>query len=77
MENQTTNPIIGYVLLDSFNNEDDLVPVLTDQDTAKLWTATTSDTGKIAAKCPILAVFSMMQASKKVYQRSLQLTPNS
>ena len=34
MENQTTNPIIGYVLLDSFNNEDDLVPVLTDQDTA-------------------------------------------
>jgi len=36
MENKTTNPIIGYVLLDSFNNEDDLVPVLTDQDTAKL-----------------------------------------
>ena len=36
MENQTSNPIIGYVLLDSFNNEDDLVPVLTDQDTAKL-----------------------------------------
>ena len=27
---------IGYVLLDSFNNEDDLVPVLADQDTAKL-----------------------------------------
>lgn len=37
MDNQTTkNSIIGYVLLDSFNNEDDLVPVLTDQDTAKL-----------------------------------------
>lgn len=37
MENQTsTDPIIGYVLLDSFNNEDDLVPVLTDQETAKL-----------------------------------------
>jgi len=36
MENKTTYPIIGYVLLDSFNNEDDLVPVLTDQDTAKL-----------------------------------------
>lgn len=26
---------IGYVLLDSFSNEDDLIPVLTDQDTAR------------------------------------------
>ena len=30
------NNKIGYVLLDSFSNEDDLIPVLTDQDTAKL-----------------------------------------
>ncbi len=30
------NRTIGYVLLDSFNNEDDLIPVLTDQDTAQL-----------------------------------------
>jgi uncharacterized protein len=36
METQIPNPVIGYVLLDSFNNEDDLIPVLTDQDTAKL-----------------------------------------
>jgi len=32
----TSKSIIGYVLLDSFSNEDDLVPVLTDQGTAKL-----------------------------------------
>jgi uncharacterized protein len=36
MEPNTENRIIGYVLLDSFSNEDDLIPVLTDQDTAKL-----------------------------------------
>ncbi len=35
MEQQAANQIIGYVLLDSFSNEDDLVPVLTDQNTAK------------------------------------------
>lgn len=32
----TDSDKIGFVLLDSFNNEDDLVPVLADQDTAKL-----------------------------------------
>ncbi len=36
MEPKTENQVIGYVLLDSFANEDDLIPVLTDQDTAKL-----------------------------------------
>jgi uncharacterized protein DUF87 len=36
MSTDTENKTIGYVLLDSFSNEDDLVPVLTDQDTAKL-----------------------------------------
>jgi uncharacterized protein len=33
---ETNNKIIGYVLLDNFSNEDDLIPVLTDQDTAQL-----------------------------------------
>lgn len=36
MEQNNKNQIIGYVLLDYFSNEDDLIPVLTDQDTAKL-----------------------------------------
>ena len=36
MESNTKNETIGYVLLDSFSNEDDLIPVLTDQDTAQL-----------------------------------------
>lgn len=31
-----TNSTIGYVLLDSYANEDDLIPILTDQDTAAL-----------------------------------------
>ncbi len=36
MEPRIKNETIGYVLLDSFSNEDDLIPVLTDQDTAQL-----------------------------------------
>lgn len=36
MEPVSKNQTIGYVLLDNFSNEDDLIPVLTDQDTAKL-----------------------------------------
>jgi DNA helicase HerA-like ATPase len=36
METKIENKTIGYVLLDNFSNEDDLIPVLTDQDTAKL-----------------------------------------
>ena len=38
MEGSTAKPIIGYVLLDSFSNEDDLIPILADQETAKLVT---------------------------------------
>ncbi len=35
MPDQEANLKIGHVLLDSFGNEDDLIPVLADQDTAQ------------------------------------------